>query len=325
MGVLKVGDKVDRVVVVAKKVRREFPGGKFLLFQFTDRDGTLRGVLWDPPDPVADSIRTDDIVRVKGEIQEYQGSLQLKVGRIEKIEEGEYDPALFLPVSSRSVDEIYNDILQMISGVYDEHLRSLLETIFNNEMFKSNFLRAPAAKGWHHAYVGGLAEHIYDMARLAMKTADIYVEVDRDLLLAGVLLHDIGKIQELSVKNHIEYSDMGRLIGHIALGLEFLGDYMRGIDRFPEETAMRLKHMILSHHGSLENGSPVKPMTIEALLLHYIDNMDAQIKGALHVLEKDTRKSESWTEYVRLLDRFIYKGSGGENPAADDKKADTDG
>jgi 3'-5' exoribonuclease len=309
-GALKVGDRVERAMVVAKIVRRDFTGGKFLLFQFSDMEGLLKGVLWDPSDEVEQGIRVDDVVRVSGEIQEYQGALQLRVVRLEKLAEGEYDPSVFLPVSNRPIDELYDEILKVIAGVSTESLRALLQVIFEDGEFRKRLTRAPAAKGWHHSYLGGLVEHIYDMVQLAQRAADVYPNVDRDLLLAGVLLHDLGKLEELSVTNHIEYSDGGRLLGHITLGVELLSEYLRGMADFPQDLKLKLMHMIASHHGSLENGSPVRPMTVEALLLHYIDNLDAQTRGVNQVLEKGTDRNSNWTEYVKLLDRFIFKGSG---------------
>lgn len=308
-GVLKVGDRVERIMVVAKKVRRDFTGGKFLLFQFSDMEGILKGVLWEPTDDIERGVAVDDVVRVSGEVQEYQGSLQLRISRIDKVSEGEYDPTIFLPASNRPVDELYDEILTLIAGVSDENLRGFLQTVFEDEEFRKSLIRAPAAKGWHHSYIGGLVEHTYDMARFALKAAEIYPDVDRDLLLAGVLLHDVGKIEELSVTNHIDYSDRGRLLGHITLGVEFIDEYLRGIEEFPHELEIRLKHMIVSHHGTLENGSPIVPMTLEALLLHYIDNLDAQVRGVSQVLEKGSGRTGNWTEYVRLLDRYIYRGS----------------
>mgnify|MGYP001089936482 CR=1 FL=1 len=307
-GVLKVGDRVERIMVVAKKVRRDFTGGKFLLFQFSDMEGILKGVLWEPTDDIERGVAVDDVVRVSGEVQEYQGALQLRISQIEKVPEGEYDPSLFLPASNRQVDELYDEILTLIAGVNDENLRGLLQAIFEDEGFRKSLVRAPAAKGWHHSYVGGLVEHTYDMAQLALRAAEIYPDVDRDLLLAGVLLHDVGKIEELAVTNHIDYSDSGRLLGHIVIGVEFLDEYLRGIEGFPPELAMKLKHMIVSHHGLLENGSPIVPMFLEAMILHYIDNLDAQVRGVSQALEKNAGKKGGWTDYVRLLDRYIYKG-----------------
>ncbi|HSG28164.1 MAG TPA: HD domain-containing protein, partial [Candidatus Krumholzibacterium sp.] len=173
------------------------------------------------------------------------------------------------------------------------------------------FLKAPAAKGWHHSYVGGLVEHVGDMLRIAAAVSPVYPEVDRDLLVAGVLLHDLGKLSELKVSNHIEYSDRGRLLGHISMGVAFIDEYLRGMDDFPAGTEMSLKHMILSHHGQLEHGSPVLPMTVEALLLGYIDNMDAQVRGALMTLGRGGGEG-NWTDYVKLLDRFLYRGASGD-------------
>lgn len=314
-GKMMVGDTVERVMVVSKKVRRDFSGGKFLLFQFSDRDGVLRGVWWEPTREAETSIKVNDVVRVEGEITEYQGALQLKVARLERLGEGDYDPSMFLPSTSRDVEEMFGAILEVISSIGNEHLRLLLEKIFTEEGFRESFLRAPAAKGWHHAYVGGLAEHVRDMALIADRLCGVYPQADRDLLLAGVLLHDIGKMEELSVTNHINYSDRGRLLGHISLGSEMLENRIRELPGFPEDLALELKHMVLSHHGSLEHGSPVVPMTLEAMLLHYLDNMDAQIRGAIMVLEKGGGEGK-WTEYVKLLDRFIYRARPLEGPPA---------
>jgi len=304
----KAGERVERIMVVARKSWRESVNGRFLLFQFSDKEGQLKGVLWQVPEWVDREINVNDVVRVQGELKSYQGNIELHIDRIEKLDSGDYDQSLFLPVSSRPLEVMYSEILTVISEMNDPFIKKLLEAIFLNEGFKRSFLVAPAAKSWHHSYMGGLLEHTYDMMRLAMRVAEVYHEADRDLLLAGVLLHDIGKIQELSVTNNIEYSDAGRLMGHITIGVEFVDEYIRGIDDFPDELAVRIKHMILSHHGTLENGSPVLPMTVEAMILHYIDNLDAQVRGTLQVLSKESDRRSRWTDYVRLLDRYIYRG-----------------
>ncbi|MBU8923128.1 MAG: HD domain-containing protein [Bacteroidales bacterium] len=304
---ISVGDRVDKVMVVAKKVARDYSGGRFLLLQFSDSEGVLKGVYWGVPQFVEDSVMTNDIVRVKGEVQEYQGAIQIKVNSLEKLSNEEFDPTLFIPSSSRDMDIVYEEILAAIGKVENPYIKELLEAVFANDSFRERFLKAPAAKGWHHSYVGGLAEHLFDMLKIALAVAEVYPEVDRDLLVAGVLLHDLGKLAELSVTNHIDYTDRGRLLGHISIGVEFLDEYLRGIEEFPVEMELRLKHMILSHHGRLEHGSPVLPMTIEALLLGYIDNMDAQVRGALMTMGRSGGEG-NWTEYVKLLDRFLYRG-----------------
>lgn len=307
---LKVGDNLERILVVSKKVIRTFSGGEFLLFQFSDKDMVLKGVWWDPPRDAIERVKSGDVVRVNGTVQDYKGDLQVKVDDIEILDGKQYDPSLFLPSTDRNTEQMYSKLLDIISEIQDEYLGKLLQTIFQDDNFRKRLVSAPAAKGWHHSYLGGLLEHIYDMSRLALKAAEVYPEVNRDLLMAGILLHDVGKLQELTVTNHFEYSDRGRLLGHITLGTEFVSDYIRGIEGFPDGLEMRIKHMILSHHGQLEHGSPVLPMTVEALLLSYIDNMDAQVRGTLQVLERTDNTEGNWTEYVRLLDRFFYSGCG---------------
>jgi 3'-5' exoribonuclease len=316
---LNVGDMVERVMVVARIVKRDFKGGRFILFQFVDRDRRLKGILWDPSDKIEAEIKTDDVVRVSGKIQEYEGALQIKVSEIEKLDESDFDSSLFLPVSSRDPGELYDEILKMIASVSNEDIRKLLQTIFEDDAFKTRFIKAPAAMGWHHSYLGGLVEHVYDMSRIALKTAEVYPEVDRDILLAGVFLHDIGKLEELSVTNTINYTDRGRLLGHISMGIDFINEYLRGLEGFPEDVMVKLKHMILSHHGSMENGSPVVPMTLEAMLLHYIDNMDAQVRGAIQTIDQDEAGDGNWTRYVRLLNRFIYRGDYNDNDRGEEE------
>ncbi len=304
----KAAERVERVMVVARKDWRDSVNGRFLLFQFTDRDGPLKGVLWQANEEIDREINVNDVVRIKGDLKPYQGAFELHVASIVKLKENEYDPAQFLPTSTERTDEVHEEILRLISSMENEHLRGLLTGIFSDADFARRFLRAPAARVWHHSYLGGLAEHVRDMARIALRVAEVYSQADRDLLVAGVLVHDLGKVEELEVTNRIDYSDSGRLLGHITLGVEFIDERVEAIPGFPAELALKLKHMILSHHGQLEHGSPIVPMTIEAILLHYIDNLDAQARGALQVLEKDSGRFGRWTEYVRLLDRFLYRG-----------------
>jgi 3'-5' exoribonuclease len=304
----KAAERVERIMVVARKDWRDSVNGRFLLCQFTDKDGPLKGVMWQPTEEVDREIQINDVVRIKGEMKQYQGAFEMHVGSIVKLGENEYDAAQFVPVAVEKTGDLYREIMNAVSSVENAHLRALLDRIFGDEEFKVKFLRAPAARVWHHSYIGGLAHHVRDMASIAMRAAEVYPEIDGDLLLAGVLVHDLGKVQELEVTNRIDYSDSGRLIGHIVLGAELLDARIRDIEGFPAELALKLKHMVLSHHGSLEHGSPVVPMTIEAILLHYIDNLDAQARGALQVLDKEPARSGKWTEYVRLLDRFIYRG-----------------
>ncbi len=313
----KAAERVERVMVVARKDWRDSVNGRFLLFQFSDKEGPLKGVLWQPTEEIDREIQVNDVVRIKGELKQYQGAFEMHVGSIVKLGEKEYDAAQFVPVAAEETSELLRDVLTAVSSIGNEHLRALLDRIFADEEFKAGFLRAPAARVWHHSYIGGLAHHVRDMAAIAMRAAEVYPEIDRDLLLCGVLVHDLGKVQELEVTNRIDYSDSGRLIGHIVLGVEFLDARMREIEGFPAELSLKLKHMVLSHHGSLEHGSPIVPMTIEALLLHYIDNLDAQARGALQVLDKAPARPGNWTEYVKLLDRFMYRGddSRAEEPA----------
>ena len=304
----KTGERVERVMVVARKDWRDSVNGRFLLFQFTDKDGPLKGVLWQPTEEIDKDIQVNDVVRIKGELRQYQGAYELHVASMMKLGENEYDASQFLPTASGRTEDVYDDIMALVASIANEPLRDLLERIFKNEEFKERFMRAPAARVWHHSYLGGLAQHVRDMALIAGRAAEVYPEIDRDLLIGGVLVHDLGKVEELQVTNRIDYSDTGRLLGHIVLGAELIEREASAIEGFPADLKLKMKHMVLSHHGTQEHGSPIVPMTPEAILLHYIDNLDAQVRGTLQVLERDTGRFGKWTEYVKMLDRFIYRG-----------------
>jgi len=200
----------------------------------------------------------------------------------------------------------------VIAGVQDANIRALLEAIFNDPDVRERFKIAPAAKAMHHPYLGGLIEHELSICGLVEKICDHYgAGINKDLLYAGALLHDIGKIYELSYKRSFEYTDEGRLLGHITMGVELIDEKLRSLPGFPRELAVRLKHMLLSHHGHLEFGSPKRPKIIEAIILYYLDDMDAKV-NTVQALVLDETNTGSWTPYQRIFERFIYRGPTGE-------------
>ena len=185
---------------------------------------------------------------------------------------------------------------------------ALLQAFFEDETIAALFRRAPAAKGFHHVYIGGLLEHTLSVVRLLDRAAGHYAGVNRDLLIAGGILHDIGKIYEFSYERIVEYSDPGRLVGHIVMGVEMVDAKIAAIPDFPEQTAMELRHLILSHHGVLEYGSPKRPKTLEALIVHYMDDLDAKVNAFQEYIREARDEESDWTPYHRLFDRYIYKG-----------------
>jgi 3'-5' exoribonuclease len=229
----------------------------------------------------------------------------------------------FMPVSAADPERCFADMQAHIATIADAHLRRLLELVFEDERIAAAFKQAPAAKSIHHDCLGGLVEHTLSVTRIVAMLAGHYDTVNRDLVLAGAMLHDIGKIYELSFERGFDYTDQGRLIGHIVLGMELISDTIRLIEGFPPQKAMLVKHMILSHHGQLEFGSPKRPKIPEALLLSYADDIDAKMADFTQFIAKEKRPESNWTGYHRLLNRYLYTGTieGGAPPAADSGEA----
>ena len=296
------------VFVVKKKVCREQPGGhRFLLFQFADRSGQINGVLWDGIDDVSNGIAAGDLAHVQGDVQTYQNARQIKVQRIVPAEPGGFDLADFLPTSSQDLEALYQRLLAAVHAVRNPWLRRLYSEIFQDPEVARRFKHAPAGKGWHHAYVGGLLEHVLSMLEIASLILRQHPEADGDLVVGGVLLHDIGKIEELVLRSHIDYSDAGRLVGHLVQGCLLVGRHMDRIEGFPADARMRVLHMLVSHHGAVERGSPKPPMTLEATIVHLVDHLDSQVDAVARVVG-GPRNADGWTEHVKLQDRSYYAG-----------------
>jgi len=244
---------------------------------------------------------------VRGEVDEFQGMLQLRVFKLRKCAADEVFLEDFLPKTTKDVESMFHELETIAYGIRHPFLRKLAESFFQDEEWARKFKLAPAAKAVHHVYLGGLLEHTLSVVQLVLLISPRYKGVDQDLLLAAAVFHDMGKISELSFERSFDYTDPGRLLGHITLTLEMLDPKIRSIPDFPENLALLLKHLILSHHGQYEFGSPKLPMTLEALLLHHLDDLDAKMNAVLALLEKEKENPSRWTTYYKLLERFIYK------------------
>jgi 3'-5' exoribonuclease len=229
---------------------------------------------------------------------------------LEPVEE-DLDPSDFLPATRRDTQKMYERIKDLGRTINSEHLRGLIESFWQDDGFVERFKKAPAAKKMHHAYIGGLLEHSLSLGLLADKVAGHYSGLDRDLLIAGAILHDIGKVSEFTFNTSIDYSDQGRLLSHIVIGVEMLEEKIKHIPDFPGETALLLKHMLVSHHGSREMGSPEPPKTLEAVLLNYLDDIDAKINGIREFMDNQDAEA-TWTAYHKPLERFFYRGGPGQ-------------
>ncbi|MGA7276309.1 MAG: HD domain-containing protein [Desulfocapsaceae bacterium] len=313
---LSEGEQLDELFMVkAARLGETRTGKPYLSLQFSDSSGEISGPAWDNAEALEKTCSVGAIVRVRGSVQTYREKLQLKVDDISAVEQGEYRMDDFIPASRRRPESMETELFELIDSIKNPFLKKLLLQIFTNTEPGQRFLSSPAAKGIHHAYLGGLLEHSLSMARVAILLAEHYANIDGDLLVAGALLHDIGKTAELDNEvGVIDYTDIGRLKGHLVIGCEFIGRAAEKIKDFPTELLTHLQHLVLSHHGRQEFGSPVVPMTAEALLLSFIDDMDAKMNLVEQLSVKLKSDSPVWSDYQRSLERHLLL-----KPVADQK------
>ena len=307
---IKTGDMVDDIFVLSEKTMAQKRDGKnYLNITFSDKTGSIKGVVWDRVDEISAAATSGDFVQIQGMVSEYRGILQLVVKKMTPVPADSVNPSDFLPATRRDIDKMFMRLLKITASIKSEHLKKLFDKFWDDVDFVRKFKNAPAAKKMHHAYIGGLLEHTLSMALLVDRIAGHYSGVDRDLLIAGAILHDIGKIREFKYKYNIDYSDEGRLLNHIVIGIMMVDEKLKELEDFPEELAVLLRHMIVSHHGTREFGSPEPPKTVEAVLLNYIDEIDSKVKGIRDFIATED-PNEAWTSYHRLLERHFYRGKG---------------
>ena len=295
-------------VLRKQEIRDTVDGQRFLKLELGDRTGRIDGVVWDNADQIYDLAQTGDVVKIKASVTTYKEMPQLKVEKLRKAKEEEIDLSDFLPTSERDLDSLYDEFEEAVSSIQNSHLRSLLELLLKDSSVTEKLKVTPGGKLWHHAYVGGLLQHTLRVVQVCEKAASMYELVDRDLLITGALVHDLGKISSYSARGFFDYTDEGRLIGHIVSGNELIDRKIQMIEDFPSELALRLKHLILSHQGQLEFASPVVPMTLEAIILHYADDMDAKADAFSHIIKTQKSRGKRWSDWVNLINRYIYLG-----------------
>ena len=311
---LKPGSEVSEFFVLRKKeIKEKSDGEKFLKLELGDKTGRIEGVVWDSPEQIYDQAQTGEIVRIKGWVTTYKEIPQLKVEKLRKAKEKEIDLSDFLPSSEKDLDSLYQEFKGVVSTIQNRHLRKLLELLIDDSTLMEKLKKTPGGKLWHHAYVGGLLEHTLKVVQICEKAASMYELVNRDLLITGALVHDIGKISAYSAKGFFDYTDEGRLVGHIVSGDELIDKKIQAIEGFPSDLAIQLKHLILSHQGQLEFASPVVPKTIEAIILHYADELDAKADAFSHIIKTQKSKGKRWSDWVHLINRYIYLGEDEEN------------
>ncbi len=294
-------------LVQSKEVRQKKSGEPYLSLQLSDKSGDIDAKMWDNVEQVVETFEKNDFVRVSGLPSVYNNRMQFTIHKLVRLSDSQVDFGDFFPASPRDRDEMLAELRGIVAGMQNVHLRALLEAIFADEGIASRYKTAPAAKTIHHAWLGGLIEHVLSLCTLCKLVAPHYPHVDGDLLLAGAILHDIGKIEELSYDRGFGYTDVGQLIGHIQIGLSMVNDKARLVPGFPPKLKLLLDHMILSHHGELEYGSPKVPVFAEAMLLHHLDNLDSKMETIRGSIERDKVVEGAWTGWNAPLERTLLK------------------
>jgi 3'-5' exoribonuclease len=300
-----------------KQFRPNRNGNLYLQVELSDRSGSIGARMWNAQEAHYKSFENGDYVRVEGTTQVFQGALQMILSRISKVDPAEVDPADFTPQPAVDVVKLHKRLGEMLRAMDDPALRNLAECFLIDEGLLAKLSMAPAGTKHHHAYHGGLLEHIVGLMELALRVAPGYPQINRDLLLMGAFLHDLGKIDELSYQRGLGYTDEGQLIGHLMIAVELLDAKLAEAEKLagepiPEETVLRLKHMILSHHGEYAFGSPKLPMTLEAVALYCLDNLDAKVNAFWQLMQDDPNTDSPWTIYQPNLERKLFKGTRDE-------------
>lgn len=291
--------------LVTQKELREGARDHYIRLKLTDNTGSITGNIWNNAKSFNDKFKEGDVIRIKGIIISYKAQLQLTINNVRVLQAEEFDMADFIETTSKDVNKLSDRIFQLIDSIQDERVKELLLSIFEDKHFYARFAQAPAAKTWHHNYLGGLIEHTVAVANICDFSSKMY-PVERDILIAGALLHDVGKIDEYEASLTIQFSTIGRLVGHLALSDELVCKKAALLNHFPENTLLKIRHLILSHHGEYEKASVRLPQTIEAVVLHFADNLDAQTVGVKQMIEAVQNPDQEWSEYDKLNNRYYY-------------------
>lgn len=308
-------ESVDQIFLAQQKqLRPNRNGNLYLQVELSDRTGSISARMWNASETEYRNFDDGDFVRVEGSTQLYQGAVQLIATNICKARHDEVEYADFMPLTPADIDRLALRLASLLRSMTNPHLRNLADCFLLDEEFMGRFTRCPAGVKNHHAYLGGLLEHVVSLMEVIDRVIDCYPAVDRDLLLMGAFLHDMGKIGELRYDRGFSYSDEGQLVGHLVMAVSMLEQKAAEAERLsgeplPEETVLRLKHMIVSHHGQYEFGSPKLPMTLEAVALHQLDNLDAKLHNFAQQMREDANVESRWTCFHPQLGRKLYKGA----------------
>jgi 3'-5' exoribonuclease len=302
-----------------KELRSKTNGELYLAIELGDWSGRLSAKIWEEVNHYNQILRVGEVIKVKGVVQTYQNRKELQTVQIRNVTpEDKVNPELLLPASKKNIPELQQSFYTHLHGINNKFLKQLITGIFDARNFEEKFFLIPAGKLWHHNYLSGMLEHVLAMLDLSDVLQRHYPNLKLDLLKTGIILHDAGKIEEYAVHKFIDFTDKGRLIGHVTMGYEYVSKKIDEIEGFPEELRIQLLHLIVSHQADFEKGSPVKPMTLEAIILHYLNEIDSKANAFSRIIMKDKQPDSNWTKYVNLLDRFLYAGERGNQESDED-------
>lgn len=303
---------VDSLFLVSAKNHGVTKGGNgYLVLKLLDRSGEIEGRVWDRADDLARGFDKNDFVRVRGQATLYQGKMQIRVQDVMRVDEKAVEAEDFLPKSAFDPEAMLAELQTILRGIKNPHLLALAEACFSDQELVALLKLAPGAKTIHHPYLSGLLEHTLSLLKLILKVVENYHNVDVDLLLIGGFLHDIGKVYEFSFERAVDYTDAGQLLGHLVMEVEMVTKKIAAIPDFPEELAMLVKHLLVSHHGEYEFGSPKLPQTVEAVILHALDDLDGKIQAIQNLPVKEA--GSRWTIFHRAYGRSFYRSGSPEN------------
>ena len=304
-------------LVREKRVGTTRNGKPFISMTLADRTGHVEAKVWNRAQELSALFEEGNILEVQGDAESFRGQIQLNISDLE-VSSRETDRDIFLESAPGDVTREMMVLREILKEVKNRYLKALIQRFLEDKAFLTQFKKAPAAKSFHHSYLGGLLEHTLSLCKMATLVAEHYPELDRDLLLTAAFLHDIGKTRELKADLQIDYTDEGRLLGHVVLGIAMVDEKLHRLRDFPQDLALRLKHLILSHHGEYEFGSPKRPKFLEAFALHLIDDLDAKMNGISRFMQKDRREGD-WTEFNRMFERYFIKKEIAASAAAPDE------
>lgn len=320
-------------VVASKQIKPKKNGEPYLALTLADRTGQIEAKMWDGVPEAINTFEQDDFIKVRGLLNKYNGRFQLTIHKIRSMDAGEVDYSDYLPKTDKNVDELWGVVAGYVQGFQNPHLKALIQAFMDDPEIERAYKNAPAAKTLHHAFIGGLLDHVVSLFRSCDLMSRNYPDIDRDLLMAGAFLHDIGKIHELTYARSFSYTTSGQLLGHMIIELEMLHAKIAGLPGFPAELKILLEHLIISHHGKYEFGSPKLPMFPEALMLHYLDDLDSKMEAMRAHFRREQGLESEWTAYNPSLGRpllntrkFLNKHSRTEeaNTKAPSNGADND-